>query len=137
MTGRPQCVVHNARPRERTFLLTRRSRNRILSVVQLSYKMVHHMKLITVRDLRVQPGTVWQQLEEEEALVLTSNGRPIAIMLDAKDVDVGELLTAVRRARAQQAVSRMRGIALERGTDRLSGEEIADEIAASRRERGE
>jgi len=49
--------------------------------------------------------------------------------------DVEETLTAVRRARAQLAVSRLRQSAATRGLDRLTEEEIEAEVRASRQER--
>lgn len=93
------------------------------------------MKFVSVRDLRLQPGNVWQELRTEEELVLTSNGRPIALLVNVSDADVAETLAALRQVRAQRAVSRMRQSATERGLDSLSDEEIAQEIAATRAER--
>ena len=93
------------------------------------------MELITVRDLRVRPGEVWQRLREAQDLVLTSSGRPIALLIDLEGADVEEVLQAVRRARAQMAVSRIRQRSAERGLDRLSSDDIQAEIAAVRRER--
>lgn len=90
------------------------------------------MKFISVRDLRVQPGEVWQQLREETELVLTSSGRPIALLVDVGDSDVAELLTALRQVRAQQAVARMRKHAAAQGLATLSNAEIDAEIAAAR-----
>ena len=38
------------------------------------------MKFITVRDLRGRPTEVWTKLSRDKELVLTSNGKPIAIL---------------------------------------------------------
>ena len=93
------------------------------------------MNLITIRDLRVRPGEVWRRLRKEQDLVLTSSGRPIALLIDLEGENIEEALQAVRRARAQMAVSRMRQRAAERGLDKLSAEDIQAEIDAARRER--
>jgi len=93
------------------------------------------MKFVTVRDLRVRPGEVWRQLREKQDLILTSSGRPIALLIGLEEDNVEETLAAVRRARAQMAVSRMRRTAAEQGLDRLPPEEIEAEIAQARQER--
>lgn len=51
---------------------------------------------MSIRDLRLQPGTVWQDLRTEEALVLTSDGRPMALLVNVSDADVDETLAALR-----------------------------------------
>jgi antitoxin (DNA-binding transcriptional repressor) of toxin-antitoxin stability system len=38
------------------------------------------MKFITVRDLRGRPAQVWKQLAKCREMVLTLNGKPIAII---------------------------------------------------------
>jgi antitoxin (DNA-binding transcriptional repressor) of toxin-antitoxin stability system len=93
------------------------------------------MEFVSIRDMRTRPGEVWQQLEAAGDLILTSSGRPFALMIAAKGEDVEDLLQAVRRARAQLAVSRLRKQATQRGLDRMSDEEIEAEIQAARRER--
>jgi len=95
-----------------------------------------YMEIITVRDLRLRPGDIWRRLKDRRELVLTSNGRPVALMIGvAGDEDIDATLRAVRRALTQAAVSRMRVSAARSGADRLSKEAIDDEIAAARLER--
>jgi antitoxin (DNA-binding transcriptional repressor) of toxin-antitoxin stability system len=93
------------------------------------------MEFVSIRDMRTRPGEVWQQLQEQGDLVVTSNGRPFALLINAEGQDVEELLLAVRRARALLAIERLRAEAAENGTDQLTAEEIEAEIAAARRER--
>ncbi len=38
------------------------------------------MKFVTVRDLRGKTAALWKQLEQEKELVVTSNGKPIAVL---------------------------------------------------------
>lgn len=92
------------------------------------------MKFISVRDLRNRPGEVWKRLREDD-LVLTSNGRPQGILVGVEGDDLEVALTALRRARAQVAASRMRRRAAEAGLAGLSDEEIEQEIQAARRAR--
>jgi antitoxin (DNA-binding transcriptional repressor) of toxin-antitoxin stability system len=93
------------------------------------------MKFITVRDIRTSPAEIWKQLPEEQEMVITNNGRPIALLTPLSDDTLEETLSAVRRARAVNAVHQMRRLARERGLDEMSDENIQAEIDAARRER--
>jgi antitoxin (DNA-binding transcriptional repressor) of toxin-antitoxin stability system len=93
------------------------------------------MKFITVRDIRTSPAEIWKQLPEEQEMVITNNGRPIALLTPLSDETLEETLSAVRRARAVNAVHQMRRLARERGLDQMSDEDIQAEIDAARRER--
>lgn len=93
------------------------------------------MKFITVRDIRTSPAEIWKQLPEEQEMVITNNGRPIALLTPLSDETLEETLSAVRRARAVNAVHQMRRLARERGLDELSEDDIQAEIDAARRER--
>ena len=93
------------------------------------------MKFITVRDIRTSPAEIWKRLPEEQEMVITNNGRPIALLTPLSDDTLEETLSAVRRARAVNAVHQMRRLARERGLDEMSEEEIQAEIDAARRER--
>jgi antitoxin (DNA-binding transcriptional repressor) of toxin-antitoxin stability system len=92
------------------------------------------VRFLSVRGLRNEPGKVWRDLAEND-LVVTANGRPVAILVSVKEGDLEETLTALRRARASVAVSRMRRRIVERGVERLSAAEIDREIRAVRRRR--
>ena len=95
------------------------------------------MEFITVRDLRTRPSQVWDKLRQQRDLILTSSGRPIAVLSHIDEGGVEETLAVLRRARAQVALSRMRADAAAQGLDRLSFDEVEDEIAAARAERRE
>ena len=93
------------------------------------------MVFITVRDLRTRPSQIWEKLRQQRDLILTSSGRPIAVLCHIDEGGVEETLAVLRRARAQAALSRMRADAAAQGLDRLSSDEIEAEIAAARDER--
>jgi antitoxin (DNA-binding transcriptional repressor) of toxin-antitoxin stability system len=93
------------------------------------------MNLITVRDLRNCPGKAWKRLSQEQELIVTSKGRPIALLTHINEDDVEGTLAALRRARAQVAVSRMREAAAVAGADRMTLDEINEEIRQARQER--
>lgn len=93
------------------------------------------MKFITVRDFRTSPSSIWKQLPEEQEMVITNNGKPIALLTPLSDATLEETVSAVRRARAVNAVRQMRRLAEERGLSSMSEEEIQAEIDGARRER--
>ena len=93
------------------------------------------MQFVSVRELRNHSAAIWKTLAEVQDLVVTSNGKPIALLSATSDETLEESLGAVRRARAQNAVAAMQQASLGAGTDRLSMEEVDAEIRAARRER--
>jgi prevent-host-death family protein len=93
------------------------------------------MKFVSVRDLRNTPSDVWEALEEGGDVVLTANGRPKALVVRVDEEDLESTVVALRRARAQVAVSRMRSGARSSGADRLSVGEIDAEIKGARKAR--
>ena len=93
------------------------------------------MRFVSVRELRGQSAAVWRALADEKDLVVTSNGKPIAVLSATSEEHLEESLHAIRRARAQAAVAAIQQASRDAGTDRLSLEEINAEIDAVRRSR--
>ena len=88
------------------------------------------MKFITMRELRNQTTQVIEELEEETG-VITSNGKPVGILLRVDD-DFDSKISVLRQARSAAAVSRLRQEARESGSADLSESEIDQEIRATR-----
>jgi antitoxin (DNA-binding transcriptional repressor) of toxin-antitoxin stability system len=93
------------------------------------------MKFITVRDLRGRPGQVWNKLARERDVILTSNGKPIAILSAVTEDTLEDALAAVRRARAITAVERLQSQSVSAATDTLTLDEITAEIRTVRKAR--
>jgi antitoxin (DNA-binding transcriptional repressor) of toxin-antitoxin stability system len=93
------------------------------------------MKFVSVRDLRGKSAEVWKELPGEREMVITSNGRPIAILAAVNESNLEESLSAFRQARAVGAVASLQRRSVEQGTDRISMEEIEAEIRAVREKR--
>jgi len=93
------------------------------------------MKFITVRDLRGRPAEVWTKLSRDKELVLTSNGKPIAILSAVSEDTLESSLVALRRARASASVESLQSQSIATGTDALTLEEINAEIKAVRKAR--
>ena len=93
------------------------------------------MKFISVRDLRSKSAQVWKQLPQEREMIITSNGRPIAIIASTNDSDLEESLSAFRQARAVEAVASLQRRSVEIGNDKITMDEIDAEIKAVRKKR--
>jgi antitoxin (DNA-binding transcriptional repressor) of toxin-antitoxin stability system len=95
------------------------------------------MKFVSIRDLRGKSGEVWKKLPGEREMVITSNGRPIAILAAVNESNLEESLSAFRQARAVEAVAGLQRRSVEQGTDNISMDEIDAEIRAVRRKRAQ
>lgn len=93
------------------------------------------MKFLSVRDLRGKSAQIWKELSSEREMIVTSNGRPIAILASITEANLEESLSAFRQARAIEAVVSLQRRSLEQGTDKISADEINAEIRAVRKKR--
>jgi antitoxin (DNA-binding transcriptional repressor) of toxin-antitoxin stability system len=93
------------------------------------------MRFVSVRDLRGRSGEIWQALSEERQMVVTSNGKPIAILSAVTEETLEDALKATRRARAVAAVTSMQHRSVRSGTDRMTAREVDAEIRAVRKKR--
>ena len=95
------------------------------------------MRFVSVRELRGRSADVWKTLSAEKELVVTSNGRPIALLSETSEQRLEASLKALRRARAELAAASMQQASLAAGTDRLTLDEINAEIDAVREARAQ
>ena len=95
------------------------------------------MNFISVRELRNHSAAVWDSLAKEQDLVVTSNGKPIALLSATTGSTLETSLAALRQARAQLAVTAMQQRARETGAYNLSLDEVNAEIEAARGSRGQ
>ena len=93
------------------------------------------MKFLSVRDLRGKSAQVWKELPKEREMIVTSNGRPIAILAAINESNIEESLAAFRQARAAQAVLSLQRSSMARGKDKLTMEDIDAEIKTVRKQR--
>jgi antitoxin (DNA-binding transcriptional repressor) of toxin-antitoxin stability system len=93
------------------------------------------MRFLSVRELRGNSARIWEELPTEREMVVTNNGRPVAILATIGESNVEESLMAIRSARATAAVARLQKRSVERGLDKLRPDAIEAEIADVRRTR--
>ena len=96
------------------------------------------MTYIAVKDLK-SPRALRQRLAADGELLLTNNGKPMALMLNMGEADDPiALLNAVRNARSQLAMTRIRESARKTGRSRMSLaaiNRVIDEARGERRSR--
>ncbi len=93
------------------------------------------MEFVSVRDFRTRPARIWKELASHRDLIVTSNGRPVAILSATSASTIEESLAALRRARAELAVHALQSQSARMGKSRLSPRAIQAEIRAARRQR--
>lgn len=93
------------------------------------------MKFVSLRDFRTRTPQIRKDLSSEHEIVLTANGRPIAILAQVDENNFEERLKALRRSRAHALLDRIQAKAKARGVDKLTMEQIDAIIAKARRER--
>lgn len=91
------------------------------------------MKFITVRDFRTTPAKIWKELGIEQELVITQNGKPIALLTPLSDSSMEETISAVRKARAVTAVKNIQEHSFQNKLSDLSLDEINKEIRETRK----
>ncbi len=90
------------------------------------------MKFLSVRDLRGKSASVWRELPGEKEMVITNNGRPVALLTSIDETNVEESLAAWRQVRATKAVTAIQQQSMRNGTDALTMDEIDGEIKKMR-----
>ena len=93
------------------------------------------MKFVTIRDFRSRSAKIQKELPKQGEMVLTSNGKPVAILSAVSEDSLEDSLAALRRGRAVAAVVSMQKSSYEAGKGRISLAEINKEITGVRKQR--
>jgi prevent-host-death family protein len=93
------------------------------------------MRFLSVRDLRSNSARVWRELPAEHEMVVTNNGRPVAVLTAVDERNVEQSLAAWRQVRASQAISAIQQQSVRQGTDKVTMDEIDSEVKDIRRAR--
>ena len=93
------------------------------------------MKFVTVRDFRTGSANIWATLPKEQEMVITNNGKPVALLTPLSDKTLEETISAVRRAKTINAVKLLQQQSVKNKTDKMTMEEINAEIKRARKDR--
>lgn len=91
------------------------------------------MKFLSVRDLRTKSAKIWKELPEEREMIVTNNGRPVAILTSIDESNFEESISVIRRSRAIEAVEYIQEESVKKGKNKLGLEQINKEIRSVRR----
>ena len=93
------------------------------------------MYLMAVNELKT-PRKVRETLAAEGEVLVTNNGRPMAVLLDIRPgEDAEEMLEVARDVRSRLALRRVRESSRREGTSRMTSDDINGLILKVRRER--
>jgi antitoxin (DNA-binding transcriptional repressor) of toxin-antitoxin stability system len=92
------------------------------------------MRFISVRDLNTKPKEIWSKIKDEE-VVITSNGKPIALLSGVTEETLEKTVRSIRRSRALIALEEMQKRSIELGLDKWTDSQIESEIRAVRKSR--
>jgi len=93
------------------------------------------MNFISLREFRINPGKIWEQLKNDKDIIITSNGKPIAILNPIYNDDIESTLEILQRLRTIKAVEDLQAEAVIKGLDKMSNKEIEEIIKKVRQER--
>ena len=93
------------------------------------------MKFLSIRDLKTKSAQIWKELLEEKEMIITNNGHPIAVLSSIDENNLEKFITSVRRVRAMEAAASIQYGSAQKGTDKISIQEIDTEIQAVRKHR--
>ena len=92
------------------------------------------MRFISVRELNSKPGEVWKKLKDQE-MVITSNGKPVALLSSVTEETLEKAVRTIRRSRALIALEEMQKKSVSLGLNRMTDAEIKAEVRAERKGR--
>jgi prevent-host-death family protein len=90
---------------------------------------------ISITDLSERFATQWLKSVDKSDLIVTSQGKPVAVLLPISGESLENLLSALRSVRATLALTELQQSAEANGTSDLSDAEIEAEIDAARCDR--
>jgi len=93
------------------------------------------MKFLSIRELRSSTAQLKEMLAGDGKIVLTTNGKPTALMIEVNENSFEDVLVDIRAAQARRAIRQLQEHSVREGLDHLTLDEINEEIAAARREK--
>ena len=96
-----------------------------------------NMSFISLRELRTSTSKINDMLTDDGKIIVTSNGKPKAVMIQVNENDFEETLAVLNQIKLAKAINNIRRAAQSSGASEMSLDEINAEIAQARKERRE
>ena len=93
------------------------------------------MQFLTIRELSKSPKETLSRLALDGKAVLTNNGKPQALLFKINGDSIENTLSLLQKLEFMQNLTEMRLVSIEKGSSKMSLEEINAEIKAARKER--
>ena len=95
------------------------------------------MDFVTTNELRRESGKVWKKLERCKEIIVTRNGKLVALLISIQSDNIESTLRTIRGERFESSVRKIQERSMKQGLDKMTMVEINAEIAAARKERRE
>ena len=92
------------------------------------------MQFLTIRELSKSPKETLSRLALDGKAVLTNNGKPQALLFKINGDSIENTLALLQKLEFMQNLTEMRLASIEKGSSKMSLEEINAEIKAARKE---
>ena len=92
------------------------------------------MKFLSIRELRSSTAQLKDMLSDDGKVVLTTNGKPSALMIEVSEDSIEDVLIDLRAAQARRAIRQLQEQSVRTGLDSMTLDDINNEITAARRE---
>jgi len=93
------------------------------------------MSFVSFRELRTSTARISEMLTDDGKIVVTSNGKPKAIMIQVDEADLEDTLAMLNQVRLARSIKNIRTAAQNSGAAKMTPDEINAEIMQSRKER--
>jgi len=90
---------------------------------------------LSFRELRTSTSKINDMLTDDGKIVVTSNGKPKAIMIQVNEKDFEDTLAVLNQVKLAKAINNIRDSAQQSGASEMSLDEINAEIAQARKEK--
>lgn len=91
------------------------------------------MRFITARELRGASPELWKKLSQQEEIVITLNGKPVALLTPISESTFEDSIKEWRRAKALMAAAQMHKQAAKTGLAAMTLDEVDAEVTAVRK----
>jgi len=95
------------------------------------------MRFMSIRELQKSGGEMKEALANDDKIVITTAGKPTALMIRVGETDFEETLTLLNQVKLAKSIRDMQRTAVRNGLENMTMEEIDAEIAQYRKEKRE
>jgi len=93
------------------------------------------MNFVSFRELRTSTTKINDMLTDNGKIIVTSNGKPKAVMIQVNENDFEETLAVLNQIKLTKSINNMRASAERSGVAAMTLEEINAEIELSRKDK--